>query len=87
MLKFFECLIYGFVSGILIMFLKSYFVILIPYILFIVSEVLNESGSVLIIYYQMFFPTINDVIGLELLIGVLVLYFFVLLIKYNQHEI
>lgn len=83
----FISLIYGFVSGVLTMFLKSYFVILVPYILFIVSEVLNESGSGFIVFYQIFLPTVNDVIGLELLIGVLVFYFFVMLIKYNQHEI
>ena len=83
----FISLIYGFVSGVLTMFLKSYFVILVPYILFIVSEVLNESGNRFIVFYQIFLPTVNDVIGLELLIGVLVFYFFVMLIKYNQHEI
>lgn len=80
-------LIYGFLSGLFIMLLKSYFVILISYILFIVSEVLVDNSSGVVEVYKILFPTAYNSVSFIVLILVLLIYFLLLLIKYNQHEI
>lgn len=83
-------LIYGYLASILIMFIKSYFVILIPYLLFIVSEILGDYQSLFVDLYHLLLPTIiNDSSNNQyvLLCLLFIYYLIIFTFCYQKHEI
>ena len=83
-------LIYGYLTSILIMFIKSYFVILIPYLLFIVSEILGDYQSLFVELYHLLLPTIinNNSNNQYVLLCLLFIYYLIIFtFCYQKHEI
>jgi len=87
------CLVYGYLVGSVIMFVKSYFVILIPYILFIVSEILIDYNNLFIDLYQLMFPTIinnnnyYDIINIYHDCLLVIYYLIIFTFSYLKHEL
>lgn len=82
----FICLIYGYISSSLVLMLKSYFVILIPYVLFVISEII--TNDIFASYYRILFPTLlTNNVNYILLIFLIINYLLILTICYLKHEV